>query len=446
MEKSLKQYVENEIVPRYASFDAAHREDHARNVIAQCAKLGTFYDVNPDMLYAAAAFHDLGLVEGRELHHIVSGRIVRDDLKLREWFSEEEIETIAEAVEDHRASGKQPPRSIYGRILAEADRLIDLMTVIRRTVQYGFAHYPEMSRRQMWERTIEHLKEKYGDGGYLKLWIPESDNAAKLEELRGYIRNEKSLLPIFNEIYRNEKFNPAVCERFKTDEKYRKGHIGIVAAKPGTVIIGLHTPEMKAFAKEAAARPDWRADLEFLADRAATSPLSHDERIIWGLTIDYVKCDIDERLALANRFLPYIDNWAICDTFCSNASWAKSKKNRAVVWDYAMQKLRSTEEFTRRVGIILMLSAFLDDEYIGRCFSAIETMNLHEGEPYYVRMGVAWLLATALAKFPGQTRDFVSSSRLPGDIKSLYVRKARESRRTHDVAALKSANTATFFQ
>lgn len=83
-----------------------------------------------------------------------------------------------------------------------------------------------------------------------------------------------------------------------------------------------------------------------------------------------------------------------------------------------------------------MLSAFLDEEYIGRCFSAIESMNLHEGEPYYVRMGVAWLLATALAKFPGQTRDFVSSSRLPGDIKSLYVRKARESRRTHDVAAL----------
>lgn len=436
MTESLEQYIENEIVPRYASFDAAHREDHVRSVIAQSSRLGTFYDVNPDMLYVAAAFHDLGLVEGRELHHLVSGRIVRADAHLRKWFSEEEIETIAQAVEDHRASGKQPPRSIYGRILAEADRLIDPMTVIRRTVQYGFAHYPEMSRRQMWERTISHLKEKYGDGGYLKLWIPESDNAAKLEELRRYIRDEKSLLPIFDVFYRKEKFEPSVCERFRTDEKYQKGHVGIVAAKPGTIIIGLHTPEMKAFAKEAAARSEWRDDLEFMALSAATSPLSHDERIIWGLAVDYVKCDVEERLALADKFIPYIDNWAICDTFCSNASWAKAKKTRAVVWEYILQKLRSREEFTRRVGLILMLSAFLDDEYVGKCFNAIESMGLKEGEPYYVRMGVAWLLATALAKFPEKTRNFVSSSSLPGDIRALYVRKARESLRTRTVAPL----------
>ena len=194
---------------------------------------------------------------------------------------------------------------------------------------------------------------------------------------------------------------------------------------------------MKAFAKEAAARPDWREDLDFLSSSAAISPLSHDERIIWGLTIDYVKCGVDERLALVDKFIPYVDNWAICDTFCSNASWAKAKKDRAAVWDYIQKKLRSKEEFTRRVGIILMLSSFLDEEYLRRCFSSIESMQLKEGEPYYVRMGVAWLLATALAKFPEETRTFVSSSSLPADIKSLYIRKARESRRTHNVAPLK---------
>lgn len=436
MNKTLEQYIEDEIVPRYAAFDPAHREDHVRSVIAQCGKLGAFYDVNPELLYAAAAYHDLGLAEGRELHHLASGRIVRSDARLREWFGGEEIETMAQAVEDHRASGKQPPRSIYGKILAEADRLIDPATVIRRTVQYGFAHYPEMSRRQMWERTVGHLKEKYGDGGYLKLWIPESDNAAKLEELRRYIRDAKSLLPVFDGIYREEKFAPAVCERFRKDEKYRKGHIAIVAARPGTAILGLHTPEMKAFAREDAARPEWREDLEFLASSAAVSPLSHDERIIWGLTIDYVKCGVEERLALADKFIPHIDNWAICDTFCSNASWAKSRKTRPAVWDYILQKLSSAEEFTRRVGIILMLAGFLDDEYLGKCFSALESMDLKEGEPYYVRMGAAWLLATALAKYPEQTRDFASSSSLPRDIVSLYVRKARESRRTRTVPAL----------
>lgn len=427
---SLKQYVETEIVPRYSSFDAAHREDHAKTVMAQSASLGTYYEVNQDMLYVAAAYHDLGLAEGRELHHISSGRIVREDKELRKWFSEDEIETIAQAVEDHRASGKEPPRSIYGRILAEADRQIEPETIIHRTVQYGFAHYPEMSRRQMWERTVEHMKAKYGDGGYLHLWIPESDNAVKLEELRKVIRDEKSLRLIFDKFYRIEKFGPAVCERFRNDAKYRDGHIRIVAAKPGTEILGLHTPEMKAFAKDAAAKPDWREDLEFIASSAALSPLSHDERIIWGLTVDYVKCNVDERLAFVDDFLPYIDNWAICDTFCSNAVWARKQGARLVVWNYIQTKLKSPEEFIRRFAIIMMLSSFLVDEYVGKCFAAISSMGLKDGEPYYVRMAVAWFLATALAKYPDKTRDFVSSSKLPRDIVALYVRKAKESFRT----------------
>ena len=436
VEEELRQYIEGEIIPKYSSFDAAHREDHVRSVIGQCEKLGKFYDVNHEMLYVAAAYHDLGLVDGREQHHISSGSIVREDKELRRWFSEDELETIAQAVEDHRASSQEPPRDIYGRILAEADRQIDPETIIRRTVQYGFAHYSQMSRREMWSRTFDHLKAKYGDGGYLHLWIPESDNAAKLEELRKVIRDEKLLRPIFDKYYRIEKFGPAVCERFKTDEKYRTGHIRIVAAKPGTEIIGLHTPQMKAFAKEAAARPQWREDLEFVASSAAISPLSHDERIIWGLTVDYVKCDVAERLALIDRFLPYIDNWAICDTFCSNAAWAKKRDARPVVWNYICKKLESPEEFVRRTGIILMLSSFLVDEYVEKCFDAISSMGLKDGEPYYVRMGVAWFLATALAKYEDLTRNFVSSSNLPADIVSLYVRKARESFRTKTVKPL----------
>lgn len=203
--QTLKEYIESEIIPRYDNFDGAHRRDHVRSVIGQSQELSRYYDVNPEVLYAAAAYHDLGLCEGREKHHLVSGRIIREDKTLLNWFSVEEIEVIAEAAEDHRASNETPPRSIYGKIIAESDRLIDPETVIRRTVQYGFAHYPQMNREQMWERTLTHLQKKYGYGGYLKLWIPESSNACRLEELRKIIADEKRLRSMFDRFYDEEQ-------------------------------------------------------------------------------------------------------------------------------------------------------------------------------------------------------------------------------------------------
>ena len=203
--QTLKEYIESEIIPCYDNFDGAHKRDHVRSVIRQSQELSKYYDVNPEILYAAAAYHDLGLCEGREKHHLVSGRIIREDKTLLNWFSVEEIEVIAEAAEDHRASNETPPRSIYGKIIAESDRLIDPETVIRRTVQYGFAHYPQMNREQMWERTLTHLQKKYGYGGYLKLWIPESSNACRLEELRKIIADEKRLRSMFDRFYDEEQ-------------------------------------------------------------------------------------------------------------------------------------------------------------------------------------------------------------------------------------------------
>lgn len=203
--QTLKEYIESEIIPRYDNFDGAHKRDHVRSVIGQSQELSGYYDVNPEILYAAAAYYDLGLCEGREKHHLVSGRIIREDKTLLNWFTSEEIEIIAEAAEDHRASRETPPRSIYGKIIAESDRLIDPETVIRRTVQYGFAHYPQMNREQMWERTLAHLQEKYGYGGYLKLWIPESSNSFRLEELRKIIADEKGLRSMFDCFYDEEQ-------------------------------------------------------------------------------------------------------------------------------------------------------------------------------------------------------------------------------------------------
>lgn len=204
IDKDLLEYVEGEIIPLYASFDSAHREDHAKDVITEALRLAEYYPVDRNMVYAAAAFHDTGLVEGRKIHHLASGRIIREDSRLPEWFSGEQIETIAQAAEDHRASGTSEPRSIYGKIIAEADRDIIPMKILRRTVQFGMEHYPELDREGHWNRFLEHLHEKYHYGGYLKLFLPESRNAKSLEELRGMISDEDNLRHLFDEIFDNE--------------------------------------------------------------------------------------------------------------------------------------------------------------------------------------------------------------------------------------------------
>lgn len=193
-------YIEQEILPCYDHFDAAHQRNHADEVIARSLSLAKHYDVDENMVYAIAAYHDTGLCEGRDTHHIVSGRIIREDMRLRVWFNEEQIETMAQAAEDHRASSDHEPRSIYGKIVAEADRLITPEKVIRRTIQFGRDHYPELDKEGQYQRFRQHLLEKYSDTGYLRLWIPESDNAVRLEQLRQIIRDEKALREAFEHI------------------------------------------------------------------------------------------------------------------------------------------------------------------------------------------------------------------------------------------------------
>ena len=201
IDKNLIAYIEQEILTRYDHFDAAHQRNHAEEVIERSLALAEYYDVNTNMVYAIAAYHDTGLCEGRDTHHLVSGRIIREDTKLHEWFDDDQIETMAQAAEDHRASSGHEPRSIYGKIVAEADRLISPKKVIRRTIQFGLDHHPELDKEGQYQRFREHLLEKYSDTGYLRLWIPESDNAARLEELRAIIRDENAMREAFEQLF-----------------------------------------------------------------------------------------------------------------------------------------------------------------------------------------------------------------------------------------------------
>lgn len=206
---TLKAYVETEILPRYTHFDKAHQLDHITTVIRQSEALADMLaqkgiEVDRDMVYTIAAYHDLGIVNGRENHHTDSGKILMADPELKKYFTEDQLLTMKEAVEDHRASSKNEPRSLYGRIVAEADRQIDPRTIVVRTLQYGLEHYPELDKAGHFARAEAHLHEKYGEGGYLRLWFPESDNSRKLAELRRLIADRPALHKLLEEIWNQE--------------------------------------------------------------------------------------------------------------------------------------------------------------------------------------------------------------------------------------------------
>ena len=193
MTTALHDYIEQSILPQYDAFDGGHRQDHARTVIAESLKLAREHHADEQMAYVIAAYHDLGLRIDREKHHIHSGEILMADTRLREWFTEEQLRTMRDAVEDHRASGKNPPRTIYGAIVAEADRQIDPETVIRRTMEYSKKLLPDGDFETLYRRSKEHLLDKYSEGGYMRLWLNSERNVQGLEQLRALIRDEQRL-------------------------------------------------------------------------------------------------------------------------------------------------------------------------------------------------------------------------------------------------------------
>lgn len=196
----LRAYVEAEILPRYDHFDAGHRRDHVQLVIESSLRLARAYDLNRTMAYTIAAYHDTGLVNGRERHHLDSAVILRADTTLRRWFSDEDIALMCDAVEDHRASAGQAPRSIYGKVVADADHDNTAETIVRRTMQYGFEHYPEMSKEEHRQRTYDHLQEKYAEGGYLHFWLPETEQSPHLSELRSWMHDGR-IAAVFDRLW-----------------------------------------------------------------------------------------------------------------------------------------------------------------------------------------------------------------------------------------------------
>lgn len=240
-----------------------------------------------------------------------------------------------------------------------------------------------------------------------------------------------------------EKLTPLISERFLKEEKYRQGHIRIINALPGRKILGLHLPEMKQVAKELAKQPNAIALIHAFEQEHEKErfSLAYEETLVWGLTINALKCTLEERLELLRHYIPMLDNWAVCDSFCCNAKWALKNSPQAL-WEFLLPYYQSKREFEVRFAIVMSMCYLLKKEWLPTIFQEIEKINLTviQSEytslpaPYYVRMGIAWLLATSLAKYPEETRDFVNGATLTEDVKRLYARKAKESFRTRCVS------------
>ena len=268
----------------------------------------------------------------------------------------------------------------------------------------------------------------------------------------------------------NHFLRPLVCERFLTDARYREGHLRVVNALPERRVMGLHSPEIRAVAKQLSREggevimPDGThqfcangAEVIRAFEEVPSEYLCYEETLIWGYLINLEKCSLEERLAMLGRYVPVLDNWAVCDSYCAHAKWM-ARADKSALWAFLERWFDSEREFEVRFAVIVAMCYFLNDEWLDKVFERINRLNFdhikskyktvkgkpkvaQQGtvqgvEPYYVRMGVAWLLATALAKFSDATRAFVRSSNLPADVVKFYIRKARESFRTRTVEAL----------
>ncbi len=182
--KELYEYIKNEIKPKYKKFDKAHNISHFNFVTKNCFEYGQELikqgeKVDLEIAYVVGAFHDIGIMNGREGHAKSSGIIVRNDAKLKQFYDDKTVEMIAQAVEDHSSHLSYEPRSIYGKIVADADRNNSLYLVFSRPVKFGVKNEKENTREQHINRVYEFVQEKFGRNGYVKYWldIPQTKKA-----------------------------------------------------------------------------------------------------------------------------------------------------------------------------------------------------------------------------------------------------------------------------
>ncbi len=207
MNNELVKYIENEIFPLYNRNEDGHGINHIKTVIKRSLELSKNYDVDLDMVYTIASYHDLGHYIDRKTHEIISAEMFMKDEKIKKWFTDDQRNIIKEAIEDHRASSNHEPRSIYGKIISTADRtIINIDNAIKRTDFYGKRNYTDFSEEEQIENIYQHLTEKFGENGYAKVYLEDKEFEEALEKLRKALSNKLEFIErvkkVIDEIHR----------------------------------------------------------------------------------------------------------------------------------------------------------------------------------------------------------------------------------------------------
>ena len=188
----LKNYIEGNIFPEYSKNEPAHNIEHIKYVINRSFKFAnTVPDINYDMVYTIAAYHDIGHHIDSKKHEIISGGIMSKDENLKRFFSEEELKVIKEAIEDHRASSDHEPRSIYGKIVSTADRNITIEDCLSRTYTYGKKLNPRASDEELYLRAHDVLIKKFGENGYATFFFEDEEYEKFLKDIRELLSNKE---------------------------------------------------------------------------------------------------------------------------------------------------------------------------------------------------------------------------------------------------------------
>ena len=196
----LQQYIKKYILPEYSKNDTGHGIEHINYVIDRCFCFAEqFENIDLDMLYTIAAFHDIAHHIDKKNHEILSAKMFFENDEMKKFFSDEQRIIISEAIEDHRASANHTPRSVYGKIISSADRSTDVIDFLQRTHQYTLKHFPECSHDEMINRAYQHTLEKYGDNGYAKHYLVDEEYDKFRDEINNLLNNRN----LFEEKYIN---------------------------------------------------------------------------------------------------------------------------------------------------------------------------------------------------------------------------------------------------
>lgn len=195
VDSGLRSYIETSVFPEYSKNDWGHQLGHINYVIRRSFEFAktVAQPLNPNIIYTIAAYHDIGHHIDAIHHEKVSAKMLREDRQLRQFFSAEEIEIIARAIEDHRSCYEQPPRSIYGQIVASADCNINIDVMMRSTYAYRLRNFRNMSLDEIICGARQHLISKYGRQGYAlkKMFFDDPEFEAALYELQDLTNDEE---------------------------------------------------------------------------------------------------------------------------------------------------------------------------------------------------------------------------------------------------------------